>query len=161
MTDNTKQLLADETAADDYALYKKTGNGVLIWKIYRMYRKLGLPVPDYILDKLDTYADGVMAGGDTLVALELKKAGAKGGSQGATLNESQERERDVVLMCHVLRGRHKAMRAYEMTAEHFGTSVASVKNTYSRWTAGGKRKVKADDSVTNAQSLINQLFNKR
>lgn len=160
MTDNTKQFFADETAADDYALYKKTGNGVLIWKIYRMYRKLGLPVPDYVLDKLDTYADGVMAGGDVLVSLELKKPNAKGGSQGATANTKQEHERDIVLMCHVLRQYHTPTKANKMTAEHFGTSEQVVKSAYSKWTKGAQAETKSKDSVINAQAIINNLFRK-
>ena len=152
-----KKFLVEESAADDYALYEKTGNGVLIWKIYRLYRKAGLPVPDYILDKLDTYADGVMGGGDALVALELKKAGAKGGSQGATANSKQEHERDIVLMCHVLRGRHTATQAYKMTADRFGTTLQNVKNAYSAWTNAAKAETKTKDAVINAQALINRF----
>lgn len=160
MTDNTKQFLADESAADDYALYKKTANGVLIWKIYRMYRKLGLPVPDYILDKLDSYADGIMAGGDALVSLELKKPNAKGGSQGLKANTKQEHERDIVLMCHVLRQYHTPTKATKMTAEHFSTSDQVVKSAYSKWNKKAKAESKIQDSVINAQALFNILFRK-
>lgn len=153
-----KKFLVEESAADDYALYQKTGNGVLIWKIYRLYRKAGLPMPDYILDKLDSYADGVLAGGDALVALELKKPKTKGGSQGATANGKQEHERDIVLMCHVLRQYHTPTKANKMTAEHFGTSEQNVKNAYSDWTKGAQAETKSKDTVINAQALINNLF---
>ena len=160
MSDKTKQFLADESAADDYALYKKTRNGVLIWKIYRLHRKLGLPVPDYVLDKLDSYADGLMAGGDALISLELKKPNAKGGRQGLSANTEQEHERDIVLMCHVLRQYHTPTKATKMTADHFGTSEQVIKNTYSKWTKCAQAETKTQDSVINAQALINSLFRK-
>lgn len=161
---STEQMTMDivaESAADDYALYQKTGNGVLIWKIYRLYRKAGLTVPDYILGKLDSYADGVIAGGDALLALELKKAGAKGGSQGATANAKQEHERDIVFMCRALRTRHPPERAYAMTAARFKTKVQVVKNTYLKWVGKEKRGAKVCKTVKNTRSLIDLLYKKK
>lgn len=161
MVDNTLQFMVAESAADDYALYKKTGNGVLIWKIYRLYRKAGLPVPDYILDKLDNYAEGVIAGGDALVALELKKAGTKGGSQGATANSKQEHERDIVFMCRALRTRHPPERAYAMTAASFKTTYQVVKNTYLKWVGKEKRGMKDRKAVKDNQRLTDIFYKKR
>ena len=148
-----------ETAKDDYALYKKTGNGMLIWKIYRLHRKLGLPVPDYVLDKLDAYADGVIDGGDVLVSLELKKPNSKGGPTNTKLLKGQENERNIVLFCHSLRERYSEALAYEMTAKRFSKKVGYVEKTYSKWMVGAKSEADSA-SIVNNQSLINTLCNK-
>jgi hypothetical protein len=143
----TKKLLADESAADDYALYQKTKDGALIWKIYRLYRKLGLAVPDYILDKLDSYAEGIVAGEDALTTLELKGRRFR-----------SENERDIVLMYHVLRGYHAPMEAARMTAEHFGRSVEQVKVLFSKWTSTESKESDKTENIINTQALINSLF---
>lgn len=143
----TKKLLADESAADDYALYQKTKDGALIWKIYRLYRKLGLPVPDYVLDKLDSYAEGIVAGEDALATLELKGRRFRA-----------ENERDIVLMYHVLRGYHAPMEAARMTAEHFGKKIGYVKGLYTEWTSTASKEAKESESIMSTQTLINSLF---
>ncbi len=145
----TKKLLADESAADDYALYEKTKDGALIWKIYRLYRKLGLPVPDYILDKLDGYAEGIVAGEDALTTLELKGR-----------RHRAENERDIVLMYYVLRGYHAPMQAARMTAEHFGKSFEQVKVLYNKWTSAESKESETTENIINTQTLINNLFSR-
>lgn len=143
----TKKFLANESAAADFELYQKTNDGALIWKIYRLYRKLGLPVPDYVLDKLDTYADGIVAGDDALTTLELKGRRFRA-----------ENERDIVLMYHVLRGYHAPMEAAKRTAERFGKSVEQVKVLYSKWTSTESKESETTENIINTQALINNLF---
>lgn len=145
---DSKKLLADESAADDYALYQKTKDGALIWKIYRLYRKLNLPVPNYILDKLDGYAESIAAGEDALTALELK---------GRRLRA--ENERDIVLMCHVLRGYHAPTEAARMTAAHLKKSIDHVKVLYSKWASTESKESMTTQSIINTQALIN-LFSR-
>lgn len=145
----TKELLVDLSASDDYALYKKTRDGALIWKIYRLYRKAGFDVPSYIMEKLDSYADGIVAGDDALATLELKGRRFRA-----------ENERDIVLMYHVLRGRHAPMKAAEMTAKRFKTTVANIKVLYGKWTSTERKETRDEETTINTQGIINLQNNR-
>ena len=78
--DQLQKLKAEQNAKQHLALFEHTQNGLLIWRAYLEYRKIGAPVPEAILKKLDSYANRLLSENmDLLDALDLR-FNYKGGS---------------------------------------------------------------------------------
>lgn len=65
-------------------LARATGNPIIIWQIYGLYRRAGLPIPEDVLRAFDIFADRLQtASGSNEIAKALGLTGEKGGAQGA------------------------------------------------------------------------------
>lgn len=123
------------------ALYRKTGNGLLIWQAYREFRQQGLTVPEEILRKLDQYAARLLDGEvDLLTALDLK-FNRKGGAGPRKDLQHKQRRRDIVESVHQLHhlsGKTLA-EAYKLTARRFHTTSGRVEDLWHNWPKKSRR----------------------
>lgn len=63
-------------------LYRLTGNGLLIWHIFGLYRRNDLPVPEDVMRSLDRIGEELEnASGPTSIAKALRLSGDRGGAQ--------------------------------------------------------------------------------
>ncbi len=71
-------------------LFAATGNGLVVWRIFALYRRAGLPVPEDVLGAFDRFAgDLEQARGADAIARALRMSPDRGGSGGrAALSRS-------------------------------------------------------------------------
>jgi len=140
--------VAQYNAQRHWALYRKTKDGLLVWRMYQEFRKAGVPVPEAIMRKLDQFAERLASAGsadEVAEALQMKQK--RGGAAGATKTRGAERSRDIVeAVLNAIRfGGKNPTKAYAEIAERFGTTNKYVKNLYTRWMrASNKRNLLQD-----------------
>lgn len=123
------------------SIYRATGNGLAIWRLYSMYRRAGLTVPEDVLRSLDALADRLEnASGPKEIASALRMTSADGGAQGSrALSKATRRlciERDVRIDRSLSAGRWSMADTYRRVAATRGTTPGAVKRI---WTDHLKR----------------------
>ena len=117
------------------ALYRREGNGLLIWRMFAEYRHGGLPVPEFILEKFDEWAAALdRASGVSSIARAIEMTSPRGGPQGALHLNKVERQRAIVSQVMVLiKHGMKPSAARQRVASEKRLTVAAVKSACDRW----------------------------
>lgn len=130
---------AQHEAGNDWALYLREPNGLLVWHAFLAFRRRGVPVHETILARLEHYARSVLAAPDNaaavLRALELQPRGKV--PAHAHLRNTQ-RTRLVVSQVHALVN-HPSIKISQAEAfrrvasRHAGMTPDQVKAMWKRW----------------------------
>jgi len=115
-------------------------NGLILWRLYSLYRRADLPIPDDVLALFDRFAQGLeAASGPDEIARVLMMSGGKGGAQGAArLRRSTGRlarlQHIIAVMKHqALMPRSAQLNqslVFERVAAERGQSVAAIKKAW-------------------------------
>ncbi|MCC5869612.1 MAG: hypothetical protein JJU27_14015 [Gammaproteobacteria bacterium] len=137
-----------------FALYQKTGNGMLLWKAYAVFRRERVPVPEYMLKVFDDMGEALLESRDqSAVMRALHLVNRKGGPQRNTRLKGAERQRDMVeeyrnlLLLDEKRRASNERRTNsgkrlstsepgelaEIVAKRFDTTRETVQTRYSEW----------------------------
>lgn len=147
---------AAQLDSKDESLFEVTANPVFVWRSYRRCRRLGAPIPSWVLAAFDYMADRVDAvmeqGGspqDLLIALRVSRSRGRGKPQ---LARAASRRWDIAAT--VLSETRRSAIASELAgtalpdpqtsmdtvAERFGTTTEFVKKCYYEWTEHDQRE---------------------
>jgi len=165
-THTLKLALARHNAARHLALYQREPLGLLIFRAIAEYRRVGVQVPEELMQKLDAYTRALemaassaeAARGDAQVASAIEM-GTINKKSGSARLKALERRRDVVeeLMIREHELGQAAMVALRATAEEFGLTESVVANMKSEW----KAKDSTSDEPSTPGGDLNAAWNSR
>lgn len=140
------QFHANHASNNHFRLYQRERNGLLVWRMFREYRELGLPVPEAILGTFDMWAHRLeVASGIKEIAAAIEMTGPGGGPQGAAHLRKVERQREIVSEVEQLKRVFAGMstaEAQRRVARRKGLTVAAVRAACTRWRAGTRARDK-------------------
>ena len=122
-------------------------NPIYAWKAFRMARISGQPIPDWILDYLDTVAVGILGLADEApkdankqLAKALGFSSGKPGSRSSEFAAHERYQRDSYIANRVFRLRQfspkmSANKAFGAVAKELNMELGAVKRAYKRYEA--------------------------
>lgn len=123
-------------------LYRATRNNLIVWQLYALYRRAGLPIPEDVLRMLDRFGEALQtASGPKEVAKALGLTGARGGAQGAAALAKAKRHLHLVTDVHIRMEHDKSLpaarrwgpeRIFAQVAQERKTTAAAVKSAWGR-----------------------------
>lgn len=123
-------------------LYRATGNTLIVWQVYALYRRAALPIPEDVLRMLDRFAEALQsASGAKETAQALGLTGEKGGAQGAAALAKASRHLHLVTDVYIrmehdkvmpAAGRWGSTRIYAAVAKDHRTTAGAVKRAWLR-----------------------------
>ena len=117
-------------------MYRRTRNGWFFWKGYLEYRRLGQPVPEALMKKLDQIAQRLIeAEGRPQIAMAVEMSANRQGPQGKALAQRTMDTREIVQQVHDLLSRRRLSKdaAVDHVAKKLGKTERQVAEMYDAW----------------------------
>ena len=122
--------------------YRNTGNPIYVWAAYRVCRKHGFEIPEWVYEFFDNACDELEELHDKQKVEPKDFASAlgfvtKGRGNPISSVSHDARDKDIAFRALVIAGNTEALPEWAAVqlAEEFGTSEATVRRAFDRYTA--------------------------
>lgn len=144
-------------------LFRATGNALIAWQMFALYRRAGLPIPEDVLRMLDRFGEALQtASGPKEIAQALGMTGDKGGAQGAAALAKAKRHLHLVTDVAIRMEHDKTLpagrrwgpeRIFAQVARDKKLSVGAVRAAWRRHTGKASARQTRDTAALIAAAL--------